>query len=299
MKAVILMSYGSIYTINDVERFYTHILKGKRPSDHLIQELRERFLAIGGKSPLNEISKKQADKLQKFLNTSSPDPIKVYLAFKHIDPYIEDVVKVMEDDGVTQAVALILSPYYSNYNISDYFKRTQSNKIKFHYVYGYYNNPLLIQAFKRRIESLVQYVLKRNLDDKDLYYLFSAHSLPEKILPDCYPEQLSYVVNQLVDELGIKNYGFAYQSAGKGNEKWLGPDILEVVENLPHEYTTIISCPIGFISDHLEVLYDVDIEAKQLANQKGFELYRINLFNDDDDFIEVLAHETLNSFNQN
>lgn len=287
MLGVLLMSYGSIYTIEDVERFYTHILGGRKPPQHLLEELKERFIAVGGKSPLNEISKKQAQKLQSFLGEN----YKVYFAFKHIDPYIEDVVKIMEEDGINRAVAMILSPYYSNYNISDYFKRVKSSRIEFHYVYGYYNNPLLLEAFQKRIEL----VMKSNPPKP--FFLFSAHSLPEKILPDPYPEQLKFVVDNLVKRLGIKDFAFAYQSAGKTNDKWLGPDILEVIEKLDNNnYHTIISCPIGFICDHLEVLYDIDIEAKNFAKSKGFDLLRINLFNDDDDFINVLKDEVKKVF---
>lgn len=288
MFGVLVMSYGSIYNIDDVERFYTHII-GRKPSYELLEELRNRFLAIGGYSPLNEISRKQAEKLQKFLGSS----FKVFLAFKHINPYIEEVVKNMEDYGIERAVALILSPFYSNYNISDYFKRAKSDKIDFIYVYGYYNDRELIDAYARRIRSLLN-----NIDSRDdLFFLFSAHSLPEKILPDPYPEQLHFVVNQLVRILEIEDYCFAYQSAGKSGGKWLGPDIIEVIEKLDNKYKTIISCPIGFISDHLEVLYDIDIEAKQLAISKGKNFYRMKLFNDDDDFINILKKVVLEKTN--
>ncbi|MCX7759082.1 MAG: ferrochelatase [bacterium] len=282
MMGVLLMSYGSIYNLGDVERFYTHILKGRKPSETLLEELKQRFVAIGGSSPLNEISKKQAQKLQQVLGND----YKVYLGFKHIDPYIEDAVLQMEEDNIHKAVALILSPYYSNYNISDYFKRANSKKINFSYVYGYYNNPMLINCFKKRIQDLII-----NINQKEnVFYLFSAHSLPEKILPDPYPDQLKYVVDELVKQLNIQDYAFAYQSAGKTDDIWLGPDILEIIQNLDSKYRTLISCPIGFISDHLEVLYDIDIEAKNLAEMKGIKLYRINLFNDDADFIEVLKN---------
>lgn len=282
-KAVLLMSYGSIYKLEDIERFYTHILKGKKPSQELIDELKARFLAIGGNSPLNRISLKQANKLQEKI------PYKVYLAFKHIDPYIEEVIYKMETEGIKEAVALILSPYYSNYNISDYFKRASSQIIKFNYVYGYYDNPLLIEAFYKRIKKTQEFLK----NEEKIFYVFSAHSLPEKILPDPYPEQLMFVVNKLVSKLVIKDYAFCYQSQGKTKDKWLGPDILQVIEKIPQDFKTIISCPIGFISDHLEVLYDIDIEARKFAEKMGKELHRIELPNDDEDFIDLLKDVVL------
>jgi ferrochelatase len=278
MKGVLLASYGSIYSMDDVERFYEHILHGRKPSDQLLEELKSRFLAIGGKSPFNEISKKQRDKLQKILQD-----YKVYLAFKHIDPYIEDVVSRMEKDGITKAVGIILSPFYSNYNISDYFKRMKSEKIEFKYIYGYYDNPLLIEAYERRIREIF-------MDSEDVFYLFSAHSLPEKILPDVYPEQLNYVVSNLVKRLNIKNYAFAYQSAGRTMDKWLGPDVLEVVRSLDSKYKYLISCPIGFIADNLEILYDIDIDLANECKNRNIIFKRMNLFNDDDDFIQVLEN---------
>jgi len=128
------------------------------------------------------------------------------------------------------------------------------------------------------------------MDSEDVFYLFSAHSLPEKILPDVYPEQLNYVVSNLVKRLNIKNYAFAYQSAGRTMDKWLGPDITEVVSSPDSKYKYVISCPIGFITDNLEVLYDIDIDLANLCKDKGIILKRMRLFNDDDDFIEVLKN---------
>ncbi|MFN3996002.1 MAG: ferrochelatase [bacterium] len=276
-KGVLLMSYGSIYKIEDVERFYTHILKGRKPSEELLDDLRKRFEAIGGSSPLNHISFKQAEKLQQII------PYKVYLAFKHIDPYIEEVVEKMENDLIDEAVALILSPYYSNYNISDYFKRASSPKIKFHYVYGYYDHPLLVDIFCKRIEDV-----RKSIGNDGIFYIFSAHSLPVQA-SDIYPEQLNFVVKRIVEKLSIENYVFCYQSQGKSGGNWLGPDILEVIEQIPNDFKIILSCPIGFISEHLEVLYDIDIEAKNFAENKGKRLYRISLPNYDDDFINLLS----------
>ena len=301
---ILLMSYGSIYTMDDIERFYTHILKGKKPPQEYIDELRERFLAIGGKSPLNEITYNQAKKLQNLLNNSMDNSTdnsknnlsyKVFVAFKHINPYIEDVVKQMENENISKAIAIIMSPYYSNYNISDYFKRTKSDKINFKHIYGYYDNPLLIDIFYKRIQALREKIIKIHGNSK-IFYIFSAHSLPEKILPDPYPTQLQFVVNKLVERLGITDYVFCYQSQGKTKDKWLGPDILDQISKIPDEFKIIISCPIGFICEHLEVLYDIDIEAKNYANQLGKELYRITLPNDDDDFILLLKNVIQNSF---
>lgn len=288
-KGILLLSYGTIYTLDDVERYYRHILKGKELTKELLEELKEKYIKIGGKSPLNDLSLSIAKKLQAELDKKYPNLYKVYLAFKHINPYIEEVVKQMEQDNITESYAIILSPYYSNYNIKDYFERTKSKKIKFNYIYGYHLNEYLINGFKENIFK----VLKSNnlkIDDKVLF-LFSFHSLPYRILEqnDIYIIQIKEIVEKLVKEIGIIKYAIGYQSIPSyAKEKWLGPDILEIVEELDSSIETVISCPIGFINDHLEVLYDIDIVLKENVLKKGINFYRIELLNDNDIFIKCL-----------
>lgn len=297
MKGVLLLSYGSIYNIDDVERYYKHILKGKELSKELLEELKEKYIKIGGKSPLNEISFSIANKLQLLLNRNYPNLYKVYLGFKHINPYIEEIVKKMEDDNIKEAVAIILSPYYSNYNIKDYFERAKSDKINFKYIYGYHLNEYLIKGFKENIEK----VLKENsieITDKVLF-LFSFHSLPYKVLEqnDIYVIQIKEIVEKLVKEVGIINYEIGYQSIPSyAKEKWLGPDIIKIIENINSKIETIISCPIGFINDHLEVLYDIDILLKEEVLKKGINFYRIELLNDSDIFIKCLESLTIKDY---
>ncbi|MGC8815717.1 MAG: ferrochelatase [bacterium] len=288
-KGILLLTYGSIYNLDDVERYYKHILKGRQLTKELLEELKDKYIKIGGKSPLNEISLSIARKLQSELDRKYPNLYKVYLGFKHINPYIEEVVKKMEDDNINEAIAIILSPYYSNYNIKDYFDRIKSNKIKFKYVYGYHLNKYLIDGFKNNIMKVI---LKNDvkIDDKVLF-LFSFHSLPYKILEqnDVYVVQIKEIVDRLVKEIGIINYAIGYQSIPSyAKEKWLTPDILEIVENLNNSIHTLISCPIGFINDHLEVLYDIDIVLKENVLKKGIKFYRIELLNDNDIFIKCI-----------
>ncbi len=295
IKGILLLSYGSIYNINDVERYYRHILKGKELSKELLEELKEKYIKIGGKSPLNEISFSIANKLQLLLNKNYPNLYRVYLGFKHINPYIEEIVKQMESDNIKEAVAIILSPYYSNYNIKDYFERAKSNKINFKYVYGYHLNRYLIKGFKDNIKK----VLKENnikISDKVLF-LFSFHSLPYRVLEenDIYVIQIKEIVEKIVKELRIINYEIGYQSIPSyAKEKWLGPDIIEIIENISSKIETVISCPIGFINDHLEVLYDIDIVLKNQVLKKGINFYRIELLNDSDIFIKSLESLIIN-----
>jgi len=288
-KGVLLLSYGTIYNLDDVERYYRHILKGKELTKELLEELKEKYVKIGGKSPLNDISLSIAKKLQDELDKKYPNLYKVYLAFKHIDPYIEEVVNQMEQDDINESFAIILSPYYSNYNIKDYFERTKSKKIKFNYIYGYHLNEYLINGFKENIFKVLE---SNNLkiDDKILF-LFSFHSLPYKVLEqnDIYVVQIKEIVEKIVKEIGIIKYVIGYQSIPSyAKEKWLGPDILEIIKELDSSTETVISCPIGFINDHLEVLYDIDIVLKENVLKKGVNFYRIELLNDNDIFIKCL-----------
>lgn len=289
LQGVLLLSYGSIYNLDDVERYYKHILKGRELNKELIEELRDKYIKIGSKSPLNEISLSIAKKLQTELDKKYPNLYKVYLGFKHINSYIEEVVKQIEEDNIKQAIAIILSPYYSNYNIKDYFERTKSNKIKFKYIYGYHLNNYLIQGFK---DSIIKVIKENNIEiSKKTLFLFSFHSLPYKILEqnDVYIIQIKEIVDKLVKEIGIVNYTIGYQSIPSyTKEKWLTPDILEIAQNLDNSIQTLISCPIGFINDHLEVLYDIDIVLKENVLKKGINFYRIELLNDKDIFIKCL-----------
>lgn len=294
---VLVMSYGTPESMDQIEAYYTHIRRGNPPSREQLQDLISRYEAIvGGFFPLRENTNKQVAALESMLNQEHPDAEFVcYQGLKHAQPYIEDGVAHMAADGITEAVGVVLAPHYSIMSVGGYIKRAQEKAqeagIRMSFVKSYELHPLLIQALSVRVENALQ----RFPEEKrgDVRVIFTAHSLPEKILEmkDPYPDQLLATSQAIAEKTGVKHWQFGWQSAGQTGQPWLGPDILEVIENLNKEenLTEILICPIGFVSDHLEVLYDLDIEAQKMAKGLGIHLERTESLNTDPLYMQVLS----------
>ncbi len=297
-QGVLLMAYGGPNSLDEVEPYYTHILRGRKPSPEMLQNLVERYKAIGGKSPINEITFEQAKLLQEYLNSQQPANLKsqitVYVGMKHCHPLISETVKRMAADGITDAVGVIMAPHYSRFSVSEYVRYAKDalgrlgNPIKFKFVASWATHPLLVQCFANKVrQGWSQF--HPDVQDK-VQFVFTAHSLPMLILEqgDPYPEELRHSCEAVAYEVGIENWTLAYQSASGDN--WLGPDILEVLESLaPKGIRHVLVIPIGFLCDHLEVLYDIDIEAKQKAHELGIEFRRIEMPNKEPLLIAALA----------
>lgn len=294
-QGVLLMAYGSPNSLDEIEPYYTHILRGRKPSPEMLQNLVERYKAIGGKSPLNEIAFTQAKLLQEYLNSSHlGSQITVYVGMKHWHPFIAETVEQMLADGVTDAVGVILSPHYSRFSTAEYFRQVKdalekSGKvINFKFVASWATHPLLVQCFAGKIRQAWSKFAPEAQDK--VQFVFTAHSLPLRVLEqgDPYPEELRRTCEAIAYEVGIENWALAYQSASGDN--WLGPDILEVLETLAQQgHRYVLVAPIGFLCDHLEVLYDIDIEAKRKAQELGMELRRIEMPNTEPLLVAALA----------
>lgn len=296
----LLMAYGGPNSLDEVEPYYTHILRGRRPSPEALEKLIERYKQIGGKSPVNEITFAQGNLLQEYLNASSPRDFSftVYVGMKYSRPYIPEIVKRMAADGVTEAVGITMAPHYSRFSVAEYIRYVEKvceelgNPIRFRFVISWATNPLLIQCFANKVrQGLSQFVPE--VQDR-VSVVFTAHSLPVRILEegDPYPNEVRSTCEAIAYEVGIENWGLAYQSAG--GEEWLGPDILEVLEELAGQgHRHVLVAPVGFLCDNLEVLYDIDIEAKQRAQELGVELRRIEMPNTDPLLISALTDITL------
>ncbi len=292
-EAVLLMAYGSPDRDEDIEAYYTHIRGGRKPTREEVENLRSRYRVIGGHSPLLEITNSTAKKLEQRLGR------RVFAGMKHWHPFISETFDKISEDGVTDLLALALAPHYSKMSIGSYqdaVSRANSqygSKVKVSFVNDWHLNPVFIQKWSERIIK-AQNEKFGGADRSKIYFLFSAHSLPERILSwnDPYNTQLLETTGKLANVLGLapSQYGFAFQSAGHTSEPWLGPDILEKIKQLKDEggWTEILSIPIGFVSDHLEILFDIDVEAKELSRELGVHLERTESFNDSDDFIDVL-----------
>jgi len=293
---VLVMSYGTPESMEAIEAYYTHIRHGHPPTAEQLQELKDRYAAIvGGVFPLREHTNKQVEALQQALDARGGDVEYVcFQGLKHARPFIEDGVRQMAEAGIKEAVGIVLAPHYSVMSVGTYIKRAEQVAaelgVSFRFERSYYARPELIEAFAERVQEALG---KFEGGADQIRVLFSAHSLPEKILElgDPYVDQLLATSKLIAEKVGLPEWHFVWQSAGRTADPWLGPDILDVMRNLQREgVKQILSCPIGFVSDHLEILYDLDIEAKQLAAELGIHFERIRSLNQDPKYIGLLSN---------
>ncbi|WP_310832618.1 ferrochelatase [Paenibacillus pedocola] len=295
---VLVMSYGTPESLEGVEAYYTHIRRGNEPSPEQLKELKDRYEAIvGGVFPLRENTDRQVEALQEMLNRSGGDVEYVcYQGLKHAQPFIEDGVEAMVRDGITQAVGIVLAPHYSVMSVGTYIKRAKEKAdacgIRMEFVESYHLHPELIDVLSRRVSAKLDQFEETGAARGDVQVLFSAHSLPERILAmgDPYRDQLLETSKAIADRAGVTSWQFTWQSAGRTAEPWLGPDILDTLRELSKSQVKyVLSAPIGFVSDHLEVLYDLDIEAQALASELDLRLMRIDSLNSDPAYMSVLS----------
>ncbi|WP_404470002.1 ferrochelatase [Sutcliffiella horikoshii] len=294
---LLVMAYGTPYKEEDLERYYTHIRRGRKPSDEMLQDLRDRYDAIGGISPLARITEQQANALGDHLNNIQDDiEFKVYLGLKHIEPFVEDAVQQMKADGIKEAVSIVLAPHFSTFSVKSYNGRAQEEAEKIGgpsivSVESWYDEPKFIQYWVDRVQETFGSMDESEREKAVL--IVSAHSLPEKIIQmgDPYPNQLQETADLIAKGTGIKNYEIAWQSEGNTPDPWLGPDVQDITRDLHKDkgYTSFVYTPVGFVSDHLEVLYDNDYECKIVTDEIGAKYYRPEMPNTQPEFIDAMA----------
>ncbi len=294
---LLVMAYGTPYKEEDIERYYTHIRHGRPPAPEMLEDLRNRYEAIGGISPLAKITVEQGEKLEQHLNSIQDEiEFKMYLGLKHIEPFIEDAVKEMNDDGIEEAVSIVLAPHFSTFSVKSYNGRAKEEADKLGgpeivSVESWYDEPKFIKYWSDRVAKTFA---EMPADEKEKSVLIvSAHSLPEKILQmgDPYPEQLKETADLIAKQAGVKNYAVGWQSAGNTPEPWLGPDVQDLTRDLfeEHGYKAFVYVPAGFVSEHLEVLYDNDYECKVVTDEIGASYYRPPMPNAEPEFIDAMA----------
>ena len=294
--AILLMAQGGPNTVEEVEPYLLDVRGGRPTPAALVEEIRERYRRTGGRSPVPEIMKEVARRLEQRLNGPGGERYRVYVGFRHWHPYIHDVYVELLDDRPEQLIGLCMAPQYSTMSVGAYIKKVEGARAALggdfptSYVQSWHRHPLLIQAFADHVRmGLEQFAVEvRGL----VPIVFTAHSLPERILEtqDPYPGEVRGTMEAVCRELGTVTSCFAYQSQGRSGEAWLGPTVEETLETLMRQgHRHVLIAPIGFLSDHLEVLYDVDIEFKGLAASKGMQLERIPMLNASQALIETLA----------
>jgi len=294
---LLVMAYGTPYKEEDIERYYTHIRHGRKPSPEMLEDLRSRYEAIGGISPLAKITTEQGKKLEEHLNQIQDEiEFKLYQGLKHIEPFIENAVAQMKQDGTREAVSLVLAPHFSTFSVKAYNGRAKEEAEKLGgptitSVESWYKEPKFIDYWAKQVKQVFASMPEEERENAVL--IVSAHSLPEKIIAagDPYPSQLQETADLIAEAAGIKNYEIGWQSAGNTPEPWLGPDVQDLTRDLYNEkgYKAFVYIPVGFVADHLEVLYDNDYECKVVTEELGVSYYRPEMPNSKPEFIDCLA----------
>lgn len=289
------MAYGTPETADQVEPYFTHIRGGRAPTPESVARLRERYRRVGGRTRLLDITRQVASALQDDLSRAGSER-PVYVGMKHWHPFIGDVVREISDSGVQQLTAIALAPHYSRISIGGYRRAIEEAQRDL-------PTPLCVALVERwhaepsfldMMATLVQEGLSRfpASERGQVMTVFSAHSLPERIRSwdDPYERELLESSAQVAGRVGLSEWRFAWQSAGETGESWIGPDIVDYLDTLHAEgVRSVLQVPIGFVSEHLEIYWDIDIEAKEKAADLGMRLERTELPNARPDFVRVLA----------
>ena len=293
--AVLLMAYGSPNSLDEVEPYFTDIRGGRRPSPEAVNELREKYRRVGVPTPLLAVSTRLAKRVQYRLNEESgEDKFTVHLGMKHWTPRIAEAVEEIEMTGAERAVAIVLAPHYSKISTGGYRDRVQhaidesARDIDLDFVDSWH----LLNGYVDALAENVRSVRQEFSSSEDLTVVFTAHSLPARILNegDPYQDQLLETSEAVAKRAGVDRWRFSFQSQSQTGEPWLGPDLLDTMNRL-HEKGAleVLVAPVGFIADHLEILYDIDIEAREKAREHGIELRRTPMLNDDARLADALA----------
>ncbi|HBZ80109.1 MULTISPECIES: ferrochelatase [Brevibacillus] len=294
---LLLMAYGTPRSPEQIEPYYTHIRRGRKPPQELLDDLRARYEAVDGLNRFADITDEQVRALTAELNKRYPDREFVgYLGLKHIAPFIEDAVEQMKRDGIEEAVSLVLAPHYSSYSVKEYNGRAQEHSEsiqgpKIESIESWYLEPGFIEYWAKAIAGTFASMPEE--ERGQAVVIFSAHSLPEKILKsgDPYPQQLEDTAKLIAEQAGISRYAIGWQSAGNTPEPWLGPDVQDLTRDLykEHGYQSFVYCPVGFVAEHLEVLFDNDMECKAVTEELGVHYHRPPMPNARPAFISCLA----------
>jgi len=296
--AVLLMAYGTPRSTEEILPYYTDIRRGRVPTPEQLADLTARYDAIGGISPLAARTEAQRDALQRALDTEAPGEYHVQLGLKHAHPMIEESVNDLAQQGFTTIIALVLAPHYSSYSIGQYVGRATEaalpHGITVIGIDSWATEPAFIRFIANDMEQ------KRSNMPARTRVLFTAHSLPQRIIDggDPYPQELHATATAVATQLNMNegdDWGIAWQSAGRTPEPWIGPDILAVLQEIADTKSAdgVVVSACGFVADHLEVLYDLDIEAQHLAEKLGLAFARTACVNDDAEVMTALAHRVV------
>lgn len=291
---VLVMAYGTPADRSAVEAYYTDIRRGRAPTSEQLDDLLSRYEAIGGLSPLNERTAAQIAALQGALDEIAPGRFRTYYGAKHADPKIEAAVESIADDGCDAVVGLVLAPHFSTMSVGEYVERAaeaaRRHNLPARFLQRWFDEPTLIDALCARVAVALETLTPS--EREHVTVVITAHSLPARVLEsgDPYPDELFATARLIAQRLGLTSWQTGWQSAGRTTEPWLGPDICETIDDLAASgASAVVVCPAGFTSDHLEVLYDLDIVAAKRASDAGLGFARTESLNAEPAVFAALA----------
>ena len=283
--------------MEDIEPFLANIRGGKPFPPKLLEEIKRRYRLIGSRSPLLELSRRQAAALEKELNATG-QRFRVYLGMRNWHPFIRETMEVIAKAGVGWLIAMCLAPQNSRMSVGLYFQKVKEAQeelgieIPTTFVESWHREPLLLDAFAEKLRAALAAFPSVETEEGPPLVIFTAHSLPEKILAegDPYDRETKETAAAVAERLDLTNWRFAYQSQGATADPWLGPTVESTIEELSKAgCRRVLIAPIGFVSDHVEILYDIDIGFRQYAEERKITLRRIESLNDSPAFIRALA----------
>ncbi|MGZ8618376.1 MAG: ferrochelatase [Actinomycetota bacterium] len=305
---VLVMAYGTASGVDDIERYYTDIRGGRPPTAEHLQELKDRYAAIGNVFPLLDTTRAQAEGIVERLNADGEGAYRAYLGMKHSEPFIPAGVEEMRRDGIERGIGIVMAPHWSGMSIETYIERVQQvvedqgSTPAFTFVRSYHDHPAFVAFLADRVRDALDALAPE--DRAGAAVIFSAHSLPVRALDDgsqrckycdcdasCrYRDGLQETADLVAAQVGIEDYLIGWQSAGRTADPWWGPPVEDVIQQLAAQgHTAVVVCSAGFVADHLEVLYDLDIEARSLADEAGIHFSRTRMPNADPAYLDVLA----------
>jgi len=286
MTGVLLMAHGTPSSLDEMPEYLTLVRSGRAPSPDLIEEMRHNYAAIGGRSPLTDITLAQADALRARLGAGIP----VAVGMRNWNPFIKDALASLADAGVTRVVGIPLAPQFSTLSVQKYNDAARAAlpaRMTFEAVESFHAHPLLVDAFVERVHAAAP--------RSDELVIFTAHSLPVRVIQsgDRYADEVAATAQVVATKAGITKYRQAFQSAGRTPEPWIGPSLNDVIdEESGNGVRKFLIAPIGFVCDHTEILFDIDIDAARTAREFSTSLRRTESLNTSPTFIRLLEELT-------
>lgn len=293
--AVLVMAYGGPDNLEELEPYLLDVRHGRPVSAEMLEEMRSRYAQIGGRSPILERTQDQVASLQSALEELHPGKFKLFIGMRHWHPYIAEAVEQIRSEGLSHVIGIVMAPHYSRMSVGAYYNRLEEvldldGNIEVEAIISWKVDMGYLDAVEERVHEALRAFPEQ--ERSDVHILFTAHSLPERILEwdDPYPLELETTFEIMKSRFADHECHFAYQSAAMTPEPWLGPDAGELMlELIDQGERNFLVAPIGFVSEHVEILYDIDIDFKQQVESAGGRLERIEMPGADPGMMRSLA----------